>query len=625
MVILAAMSWVVNKPEAPPKRLFSTTYKVSIGGTLNSSYTLQPGDSLLLERGAQFNLTATLNVSGNGTSGSGAYFGAYGTGPKPIITTRMPLPNSTGAGNTGRWVQYHGDTVWRYIFTSGLQQVNHRLWLDKKEAIHAYMDYNGGRIVDSVNQFQKYSTAYNLSDTLLLYAPGVNPAMFYNSIEYDGETGSTLDLSGNYITMENIDVQGGNVANTRVITCSNVTVKNCTIGRSAGHTGLYFKNARNVTARYNEIESGDSIKHTFLYQQGVGDGVLVDMGSHSLNIWNNFVHDWGHSNFEILLLNKPASVDTTYYKNGLLVSDINYEYNLSKAPRVDYCRHLALDVDTSWANRFVEYNGIRVRYNFMDSAHCVSQLGCRGAIFAFNVVVNTMNPTNTAYQATDAAFAISFSAYNRTSPKDMLIYGNTIAYNESGGLKFQGNADPSYDTIARNKIVNNIIAYNGSKGDRETSLNHANNVQIMVEDYGNAATASSKRLTHDFKNNLVVSSVPNNTFFSNIYSIGNYLKSYTYFTTTGATDLGWTMSGNVTGDPLFTNASSANYTLQTSSPAKGAGLTLASPYDVALNVNSVWPNSVSTATQATLFNMGAFTSGAVTPTLFIIKRKVRNQ
>jgi len=98
----------------------ATTYYVSNSGTdaagcttaatacrtlgyVNSSITLNPGDSVLLQRGGVWN--EQLIPSGSGTSGSPISFDAYGTGAAPVITAAAPVPFVSGS-----WSYVSGST-----------------------------------------------------------------------------------------------------------------------------------------------------------------------------------------------------------------------------------------------------------------------------------------------------------------------------------------------------------------------------------------------------------------------------------------------------------------------------------------------------------------------------------
>jgi hypothetical protein len=72
-------------------------------GYVNSSITLNPGDSVLLQRGGVWN--EQLIPSASGASGSPIGFDAYGTGAAPVITAAAPVPFVSGS-----WSYVSGST-----------------------------------------------------------------------------------------------------------------------------------------------------------------------------------------------------------------------------------------------------------------------------------------------------------------------------------------------------------------------------------------------------------------------------------------------------------------------------------------------------------------------------------
>lgn len=594
-----------------------TTYRIASGTNPASSYTLNNGDSLLWERGGVWKLTSLLPIYCNGTDSTSIYIGAY-TGTHgsalPIINTKDTLPGWT---RTWRWVAVKGDTVWKYTLPFNLA-ANYRLWFNGVEQTRAYMDYTASAVRDSVNQFQTFTTnrTYDLTG-IYVYSPHVNPASYYSSIEYVGAPTNTFEIDYSGWTMRDLDIRGGSVATVKVINGSKFSINNCKIGVDAAHTGLDMNGAMDASVHHNEIESGDRIKHTHLYQDGVGDGILLGKGWHNLYIHNNYVHDWGHSNFEILTLG--VTTQAWHYRNGLLGSNLHYYDNLSKAANVDYCRHFALDVDTSVGNSLRGRHEVWVYRNFMDSSMAQSQADCEGAVYAYNVIANTRNPSNYEYASNDAGWGIAMQSYNLTTARRQWFIGNTHYRNQSGAIKISANSySNSYDSVTGNQFINEIYYRNGWDGNNETGNAHVNGVQVMNESY----TSPSNLGTQTFKNNLFLTDDTTHLFFNNHYTYPNFTKTFSYFNSTAGTDLGWTINNNIYGDALFTDAANGDYTLTATSPGLLAGYN-ASDYSLpnGLKGGSSYPNNVLSAAN-TSWNIGAFVEGAtVTPTAIKVYTK----
>lgn len=624
-LVIAAAFMLLSQSSRKP--YVKTTYKIAVGQNPASSYTLNPGDSLLFERGGSWTITSRIVVSclGNATDSVyiGAYTGTHGTA-KPTITNRTSLPSWN---DPARWAAYRGDSVWRYTFADNRNLTqSYRIWLNGAEATRAYMDYISGAVRDSVNRFERVTNnvTYDLKGIIVYSAGGVNPASSYTNIEWTGGTSDVLEIDYDYFILEGLDIRGGSGATVDCIYATNFSVRNNVIGIDATHTGINFNGAKNGDIAYNEIESGDRIKHKHLYQYGVGDGILFSIGMHDVNIHNNYIHDWGHSCYEILTLSHPTIV-SQHYKNGYLISNINFYDNLCKAVNVDYCRGFALDVDTSIANRLVLKNTVRIYRNWFDSLMAQNQADCESAVYAYNIFSNIRNPSNYEYADKDVAWGIAMQSYNLTTARRQWIFNNIFYKNQSGGIKISGNSyASSYDSVTGNQIINNIFYKNGWDNTHETSLLHVNGTQIMNENYASPPNLGPQVIRY----NLFITDYTANLFHNNGYTAGQYNKDFTYFNTNAGTDLGWTINSNVYGDPLFVNASLGDFTLGTNSPGINAGYNL-SDYSLpnALMAGSTWPNVIVNGPQGTNWNIGAFVNAAGNPPLpvapgsFIIKGK----
>ena len=544
----------------------ATTIRVPKTGRPANSYTLKAGDSLLFERGGKWNLANQISVFCNGAKPEDIYIGSYGVGNRPVFTTRTAVP---GWNDPAKWVKVRGDSVWKMKMQLAY---SYRIYLNGQQGDRAYLNYQGppvDRIVDSVNRFHNYACDETVEYAIYVYAPGRNPATYYSNIEYVGAPSATLEISGSGFTMEGLDVQGGAGASVFCILVSQFVIRENRIGLDASHSGLSFSGARFGLIERNEIESGDRKKDRHLFQHGVGDGLYMTAGIHNVNVRWNYIHDWGHSCFE--LDTKGSAIQPGYYHKGLLLSNLNVYENLLKAANVDYCRGAEFNVDTAVANRKMAKGTVRFYRNYIDSTHVQSQFACEGMLIAGNVFKHTFNPTNLEYANHDNGFALAIGTYNMTTGKRMLIANNTFAFNESGAIKLGSNDAASYDTLTGNIIVNNIFYRNGENCHRETTMGHVDGVQLMVENYGKNP---AKLGAHTIKNNLFLSHLPANVYFDNRYGYPNTNKDVDFLNSRVGKDKVWDVTCNIYADPQFVNATAGDFFVKKGSPAEGKGLNL---------------------------------------------------
>src|SRR5690606_7365443 len=72
---------------------------------------MQPGDMMLFERGGLY--PGKLNLNASGSAAAPIIFGAYGSGPDPIISGGVPVSG---------WTPYQGN-IWRASFSQAPKYV----------------------------------------------------------------------------------------------------------------------------------------------------------------------------------------------------------------------------------------------------------------------------------------------------------------------------------------------------------------------------------------------------------------------------------------------------------------------------------------------------------------------
>ncbi len=194
----------------------ATTYYVSNSGTdaagcttaasacktlgyVNGSITLNPGDSVLLQRGGVWN--EQLIPSSSGTSGSPISFDAYGTGAAPVLTPVISLVGATWTHNSGNIYTTTMSTAIASPQINNLQLGS--VWGRKRTA-------NPGCATAGV--ILGYGDFCVVYPTLYLYSPnGTLPSAYYSSIiPVVGQASGLAVVSivgKSWLTFQHIEIQ----------------------------------------------------------------------------------------------------------------------------------------------------------------------------------------------------------------------------------------------------------------------------------------------------------------------------------------------------------------------------------------------------------------------------------
>lgn len=155
------------------------------------------GDSILFNRGDTFR-GALYRNNEDGTPSAWIYWGAYGTGRKPLILGSKDL------SSTDDW-ENHSGNVWKTTATLGTNQHDISNLIFNNETSWGYKK----KTLDSLNVQGKFF--YNLADHLLyMYSDG-NPATYYSHIEaaghHDLRQGLLYWINCAYIHVADLDVR----------------------------------------------------------------------------------------------------------------------------------------------------------------------------------------------------------------------------------------------------------------------------------------------------------------------------------------------------------------------------------------------------------------------------------
>jgi hypothetical protein len=342
---------------------------------------------------------------------------------------------------------------------------------------------------------------------------------------------------------------------------SYLTIQGLHLGTSPCDT-VYMNKASSVIISGNEINGGGCAN------------ILVGYGSNHITITGNSIHDPGTNSdrTNIGIGETDAAVHDVLVKNNDIYGGQGSHIVVSALLNAPY--------------------NITIEYNLM---HDASKTGPNGGsngillvdgtiVAAYNVIWN--NPL--------AGIGIEPNlCTNCTNPvATATLYGNTV-YNNGFGLYYSEQESTAHGTvIAENNI---LFDNNGSWGSCCSG-----GVEMFKFNPGGTWISDYNLILH-----------PKNAARTFYWTQPPESDGGGSFYSTFAT---WqTVSGNdahsIQSDPLLMRPSGGVLTLQSGSPAIGAGTNLGSTYQFALSPSSVWPSDVVTANQnsfASGWEIGAF-------------------
>lgn len=439
-----------------------------------NGYAFAANDSILFKGGDTWISPGATSPYRLNVSVGNVYIGSYGTG-QAEITAWIEIPNWTTSGN---WSEY-STNVWRMSLTN----FPNRLWLNGKDS------YRCPTLSLTPTENWRWVSGY-----LYVYATS-NPSSFYNSIKSGSEQSRTIGLSYPGITLDNINVVGGNTC--ILVSASNITIKNCTIGDKVNIGGIKIlcetlgDSIDNVLIFNNRLITNDSITYNYLKDpHTTGDGIQIGNGVTNCKIYNNYLERWSHVG---TYMYAPSS---NYPFHG---NEIYENYYISNV--IDYCRAFCVDyhsggynnsihdntaIDMSIGNQ-LNGNGLKFYNNIID--------GIRGTSYMTSGVSNGFGSSSYAVPATN------MELYNNIvrNAHDYGISMNDYGFGNSGNNIHDNNIINSvgYQVYVYNIAGVNNNTYTNNHIYSESTVNtvYYNNTAMTVDQWNDFTTTNGDNIS----------------------------------------------------------------------------------------------------------------------------------
>lgn len=475
------------------------------------SYSLQPGDQVLFQRGGTYH--GSLNISSNGTSSQPIVVGAYGSGARPIIT---------GGKAISGWNNYQGN-IWmatcaepvKYVFVNDdlmtLARYPNSGWLQNDNGSSTTLSdaaltqpngyWAGARAVirtsnwsyhtPTISAFNNgtlnYPTTYydlagwnwgyflcnklseldapgewyydDASDLLYLWAPGnANP----NSLVVEAAvlgTGVYLGWGRHHITVQNVDVRHCTDAAIKLDGNDHVTVSNCRIEES-------FNAFR--TVGQDNTYSGNTIVRTY----GNGAFFMDDNAVIENNTFTDIAMEaglgeegWGY--FGIRTTGTGAEVRANRLTNVGYIGIASGQDALIEKNILDNC--MAITNDGS-AIAFDNSNGMVIQDNIIrtvvgDLTSSASNSPFyepygHGIYFGNTSLQNTTVQRNTVTGCSGHGVHVDHTMISTGNQvKDNLLYGNRVqlCLSDYSNVMTPGGSAPYYVATFNNVVTGNTL------------------------------------------------------------------------------------------------------------------------------------------------------------------------
>ncbi len=497
------------------------------------------GNRYLQKRGTIYRKTIRL-VPQRVEAGEGRIvIGAYGNGSRPVVRVENPL---RGADIPANWSDAGGG-VWVFSMAGFRNRHPTVLLLDGRRALGS-----ARRAGDVCLPAGPATIEWHFeSDVLRLCSPKGNPARQFATIS-GMQTWQREPLWPIYIeaqrgiVIDGLAVEGGAYGAIEIRGASSeIEIRNCAVGHdSASGIRVFSMEApiRNLDLHDNLIDSGIRWGAVGYEPRVSGEGVHFNSGVTNSRVYRNEIVAWSHNGvyLDAHLPKAPGVTDNQVFDNEFHCG-LNSSY-------FDYCRPMAIDGGvTGQASRNLVFR------NRMHDVSLGSQMNGDGNFIIGNTCYNVAN-SGARRRPTGMCFRMQPYVHSR----DNLIAYNTMA----------GTADAAVEVLpgtggvaAGHRIVGNIMY-----------------------DCGRVADTGRAGVCLDIWDDPAVG--PQAITGNLLFNPGRATRvRYRQQSPMNASKLkarqGDTVAGNRVADPRFRHAAAADFTLESGSPAAGAGAPLMVP------------------------------------------------
>jgi hypothetical protein len=477
------------------------------------SVTFQADDSVFFNRGDKWVLSiysdTTLRVSGDGTAGHPVVITSYGTGAKPIITSRDTVVGWSGASNWSRpWAATRPNVWYQEEIRTPAYWTAYRMWFDSVE-------------VERPQTFPPTAAKpwyWSGDDSLFIYSE-TNPATTFTYIEKATSSYSGIYLNGvNYVTINNLDIEHAYIG-VIVDDADGIVIDSCDI------KGFYGINAyASVDTRDVEIKNCNfDTENTFVSDweaKYTGDGIKVGGISNTWSIHDNYFKNWGHTSIVLESTDADRIDNVKVYDNEIT------------APDVDYGGWLGV--------LYTNGDGNEIYRNYIHNIQTRMQVQGENLKFYYNII-DTVNAPAHYPKNINAGSGLWIGGLTPGTANNMKFYNNIIAHCEDYGIGLIHGA--TYTDKHDNEFINNII--------------------YACDDTAIYVSSGATVLDNVFKNNLIYTSGATNI----IYYRGT--PNISVATWNSADISGDIIEDNIQDAPMF---QAGSYELQSFSPTIDTGI-----------------------------------------------------
>lgn len=496
------------------------------------------GDSVLFKRGSMWR--ETLTVPSSGSVGQPIIFSNYSSGEKPIFN---------GSNLVTGWTNYSGN-VWQTSLTLGRAD-DDALFIDSTFGDHKTS------IGALVNEFDWYWTP----NTLYLYAPA-DPDTQYTSPGVETRSRQyTVIFDRQYLILDGLIAEKATWSNFHSTGPGHNIVRNCE-GRY-GYDGFWMGGSAGVTdcEVYNNVWHHNSergmgfeleLTHSKFYRNECYENSTVMAGDGygaGMKFWDDDGLFTGQTEFTM--------DGIEIYDNYLHDNTLGLWIDTVQPPTTPTVIHHNLLKDNPDTGLMVEISS---------DTHAWA-----------NLIINCATDSSGGEEKAWSISGILLSGRLDYATSNNLFYNNTIYGANIGINAWQDNYDITTMRMDNNIWKNNIVAnsitrpFSCGMGGDNTTYGSGNVYQYNC--FG-----------------------PQSTNFIR-WGESAYYSTYAAWEANPAVIKDGGTTHSVEADPLFTNPSTGDFTLQAGSPCIDAGANLGATYDDGLVSASTWPGGVLTGDQ----------------------------